>query len=125
MAELKDRIINWAIPNVTIDCVLVRAKRRLEADGCVLKLTEFTSEVLSPDLLKPGDFVKVRLWLEGEDNSLNIALAEVRRVSHQWITVEIIHVGPQERSRLKRFVESRMPGHVEAVVPLDHLVIRA
>lgn len=115
----------WTIPNLTIDCMLARVHRQLEADGCVLKINESSLEVAAPDQLSPGDFVKVRLWLDDGSASINIGLAEVRQVQNHWITVEVIQVNRQERARLQRYVESLRPMPVEKPVFLDHLLIRA
>ena len=115
----------WAIPNLTIDCMLARVHQALEADGCVMKFSESRTEVATPDLLTPGDFVKVRLWLDDESASINIGLAEVRRVQDHWITVEVIQVNQQERLRLQRYVESRRATSGEKPTLIDHLHIRA
>jgi hypothetical protein len=115
----------WTIPNLTIDCMLARVHRQLEADGCVLRINESTSQVAAPDQLVPGDFVKVRLWLDDGSASINIGLAEVRQVQNHWITVEVIHVGRHERARLQRYVESIQPIPADKPVFLDHLLIRA
>ena len=115
----------WAIPNLTIDCMLARVHRQLEADGCVLRINESSSQVAAPDQLAPGDFVKVRLWLDDDSASIHIGLAEIRQVQNHWITVEIIHVNRHERARLQRYVESRQPIPADKPVYLDHLLIRA
>ena len=115
----------WAIPNLTIDCMLARVHRQLEADGCVLRINESSSQVAAPDQLTPGDFVKVRLWLDDDSASIHIGLAEVRQVQNHWITVEVIHVNRHERARLQRYVESRQPIPSDKPVYLDHLLIRA
>ncbi|HEX8751240.1 MAG TPA: hypothetical protein VF732_09015 [Nitrospira sp.] len=115
----------WAIPNLTIDCMLARVHQELEADGCVMKFSESSSQVATPDLLVPGDFVKVRLWLDNESASINISLAEVRRVQDHWITVEVIQVGQQERLRLQRYIASRRATTGEKPVVINHLHIRA
>ncbi len=57
----------WDSPKFTIDCVLANATRQLEADGCVLERIEGGCKLSTPDHLRTGDFVKVQLWLEGED----------------------------------------------------------
>jgi hypothetical protein len=68
----------------------------------------------------------VRLWLDDNDSaSINIGLAEVRQVQNHWITLEVIHVGRQERARLQRYVESHQAIPADKPVLLDHLVIRA
>ena len=115
----------WATPTTTIDCVLVRLDRQIEAEGCVLKGSESNSQLAAPDFLAPGDFVKVRLWLDGENTSIHIGLAEVRRIQNHWITVEVVQVSRQERSRLQRYVESRQTVLPSQPVFIDHLLIRA
>jgi hypothetical protein len=115
----------WAIPNLSIDCMLTRVHRHLEADGCVLRINESSSEVAAPDQLAPGDFVKVRLWLDDGGASIHIGLAEVRQIQNHWITVEVIHVNRHERARLQRYVESLHPNPADKPVYLDHLLIRA
>jgi hypothetical protein len=115
----------WATPTTTIDCVLVRLDRQIEAEGCVLKGSESNCQLAAPDFLVPGDFVKVRLWLDGENTSIHIGLAEVRRIQNHWITVEVVQVSRQERSRLQRYVESRQTVLPSQPVFIDHLLIRA
>ena len=115
----------WAIPNLTIDCMLARVHRQLEADGCVLKINESSSQVAAPDQLAPGDFVKVRMWLDDGSACINIGLAEVRQIQNHWITLEVIHVSRHERARLQRYVEAHQPVPAEKPVIIDHLLIRA
>lgn len=115
----------WTVPNLTIDCMLTRVHRQLQADGCVLKINESSSQVAAPDQLTPGDFIKVRLWLDDGSACINIGLAEVRQVQDHWITVEVIHVGRHERARLQQYVASRHTIPADKPVFLDHLVIRA
>jgi hypothetical protein len=105
--------------------MLARVHQRLEADGCVLKFNESSFEVAAPDLLVPGDFIKVRLWLDDESSSIHIGLAEVRRVENHWITLEVIQVSQRERARLQRYVESRRTVPTDQPHFLDHLLIRA
>jgi hypothetical protein len=115
----------WTHPNLTIDCMLARVHRQLEADGCVLKINGSSSQVAAPDQLSPGDFVKVRLWLDDGSASINIGLAEVRQVQNHWITVEVIHVSRQERARLQQYVQAHLVLPADKPVLLDHLLIRA
>ena len=122
---IRKQLACWAIPNLTIDCMLARVHRQLEADGCVLKINESSSQVAAPDQLVPGDFVKVRLWLDDGSACIPISLAEVRQVQNHWITVEVIQVNRHQRARLQRYVESRQPIPAEKPVFIDHLRIRA
>ena len=124
MAQGKQQIW-WDSPKFTIDCVLVNGSRQLEADGCVLESVEAGCKLSTPDHLKAGDFVKVQLWLEGEESFIDIRLAEVRRVHEHWVAVEVIQVSQNDRIRLKRFIDAPAAMHIEEPALIDHLLIRA
>lgn len=124
MAQRKQQTC-WYNPNLIIDCMLANVSSQLEADGCILEFSEDSCKLTTPDHLTPGDFVKVRLWLEGEGAFIDIRLAEVRSVHKHWITVEVIQVSPNDRTRLKRFVDNRAAIHQEPPTPIRHLLIRA
>ena len=115
----------WESPKFTIDCVLANVSKQLEADGCVLECLEGGHKLTTPDHLRAGDFVKVQLWLEGEEAFIDIRLAEVRKVHEHWIAVEVIQVSPNDRMRLKRFIEVPATMHIEKPALIDHLLIRA
>ncbi len=115
----------WDSPKFTIDCVLANVSKQLEADGCVLECLEGGHKLTTPDHLRAGDFVKVQLWLEGEEAFIDIRLAEVRKVHDHWITVEVIQVSPNDRMRLKRFIDAPATMHIEKPALIDHLLIRA
>jgi hypothetical protein len=115
----------WDSPKFTIDCVLASVSGHLEADGCVLERLEGGCKLTTPEHLRAGDFVKVQLWLEGEEAFIDIRLAEIRRVHGHWIAAEVIQVSPNDRMRLKRFID--LPAAVQTEEPalIDHLLIRA
>jgi hypothetical protein len=115
----------WDTPKFTIDCVLANVSKQLEADGCVLECLEGGHKLTTPDHLRAGDFVKVQLWLEGEEAFIDIRLAEVRRVHGHWIAVEVIQVSPNDRMRLKRFIDAPATMPLEEPALIDHLLIRA
>jgi len=115
----------WDTPKFTIDCVLANVSKQLEADGCVLECLEDGCKLTTPDHMRAGDFVKVQLWLEGEEAFIDIRLAEVRGVHKHWITVEVIRVSPNDRMRLKRFIDAPAAMHIEKPALIDHLLIRA
>jgi hypothetical protein len=115
----------WDSPKFTIDCVLANVNRQLEADGCVLERLEAGCRLITPDHLRAGDFVKVQLWLEGEEVFIDIRLAGVKSVHEHWIAVEMIQVSPDDRMRLKRFIATPAAMHIEESTLLDHLLIRA
>ena len=115
----------WDSPKFTIDCVLANVSKQLEADGCVLECLEGGHKLTTPDHLTAGDFVKVQLWLEGEEAFIDIRLAEVRKVQEHWISVEVIQVSPNDRMRLKRYIDAPATMHIEKPALIDHLLIRA
>ena len=115
----------WSSPKFTIDCLLANVSRQLEADGCVLEFSEAGCKLTTPDHMTVGDFVKVRLWLEGEDAFVDIRLAQVIRVHNHWIAVKVIQVSPNDRMRLKRFIDAPAAMHIEEPAFIDHLLIRA
>ena len=112
-------------PKFAIDCMLAKVSRQLEADGCVLECIEGGYKRITPDHLRAGDFVKVQLWLEGEEAFIDIRLAEVRKVYEHWIAVEVIQVSPHDRMRLKRFIDAPATMPTEEPALIDHLLIRA
>ena len=105
--------------------MLANVNRQLEADGCVLEFSEAGCKLITPDHMRAGDFVKVRLWLEGEEAFVDIRLAEVRRVHKHWVAVEVIQVSPNDRMRLKRFIDAPAAMYIEEPALIDHLLIRA
>ena len=115
----------WDSPKFTIDCVLANVSKQLEADGCVLECLEGGHKLITPDHLRAGDFVKVQLWLEGEDAFIDIRLAEIRKVHEHWIAVEVIQVSPNDRMRLKRFIDAPATMQIEKPALIDHILIRA
>ena len=115
---------SWYSP-FTIDCVLANVSKQLEADGCVLECLEGGYKLVTPDHLAAGDFVKIQLWLEGEDAFIGIQLAEVRRVHKHWIAVEVIQVSPHDRMRLRRFIDDHAAMHIKEPARIDRLLIRA
>jgi len=63
--------------------------------------------------------------LEGEESFIDIRLAKVRRVHGHWIAAEVIQVSPNDRMRLKRFIDVPAIGQIEEPAFIDHLLIRA
>lgn len=115
----------WYSPNHVIDCMIMPGSKQLEADGCVLKLSNASSRLSAPDELTAGDFVKVRLWWDGEDTFIDISLAEVRKVKKHWIEAEVIQVNPKDRDRLKQLIVALAGGTLENPGMMEHLLIRA
>jgi hypothetical protein len=114
------------IPKFTIDCVLASGCTQLQADGCVLESSEEGHKLITPDHLRAGDLVKVQLWLEGEEAFIDIRLAVVSGIHTPWITVGVLRMSPNDRMRLKRFIDTSAAMHIEEPALIDHhLLIRA
>ena len=109
----------------TIDCVLPLASTQLQADGCVLESLEDGHKLITPDYLRAGDLVRVQLWLEGEEDFIDIPLAVVSKVHTPWITVGVIRVSPIDRLRVKRFIQTRAAMHIGKSAQIDQFLIRA
>jgi hypothetical protein len=128
MAQGKQQT-SWDSPKFTVDCVLANVSRQLEADGCVLERLEgghkCGHKLTTPDHLTAGDLVRVQLWLEDEEAFIDIRLAEVTRVHTHWITVDVIVVSPNDRMRLKRFIDALAAPPIEEPALISQLLIRA
>jgi hypothetical protein len=105
--------------------MLANVSRQLEADGCVLELSDATCKLTTPDQLIAGDFVRVRLWLDSEGSYIDIRLAEVTKIHNHWITVEVIHVNTYDKMRLKRFVDVCADMNQKDPAKIDRILIRA
>ena len=121
MAQGKQQA-SWHSPKFTINCMLADASRQLKADGCVLEFSEAGCKLTTPEHTKAGDFVNVRLWLEGEEAFVDIQLAEIRKVHKHWIAVDVIQVSPRDRMRLKRFLDVPAAMHIEVPALIDLLI---
>src|SRR5262245_28867961 len=117
--------ISGTSPKVTIDCMLASESTQLQADGCIRETSGAGHKLISPDRMRSGDFVKVRLWVENEEAFVDIPLAEVKKVHNHWLKVEVIHVSQTDRLRLKRYIHPPAARHINKSVFIDHLLIRA
>lgn len=112
-------------PKFTIDCVLASGSTQLQADGCILENSEDGHKLITPEHLRTGDLVKVQLWLEGEEAFIDIRLAVVSGIHTPWITLGVIRVSPNDRMRLKQFIQAPTATSIGEPSLIDHLLIRA
>ncbi len=91
----------------------------------MLESLEDGHKLITPDYLRAGDLVRVQLWLEGEEDFIDIPLAVVSKVHTPWITVGVIRVRSTGRLRLKQFIHALPAMHVGKAAHLDDLLIRA
>jgi len=69
--------------------------------------------------------VKIQMWLEGDEDFVDIPLAVVNKVAPPWIMVGVIRVSPNERLRLKRFIQTHIAVHIGKSAHIDQILIRA
>jgi len=92
------------LSKIGIDCMLSKGGNGLRGDGCLYELSSSHPIILNPTRLRPGDYVKLRLWFPDEDAFSVIELAEVQWVKNEWIQIELLVVSPKDQSRLRQFV---------------------
>jgi hypothetical protein len=113
------------LSTIGIDCMLSKEGTGLRGDGCVYELSSSHPVILNPDRLRPGDYVKLRLWFPDENTYSVIELAEVQWVKHGWIKIELLLVSPKDHARLRQFVAAD-EHHVPASARIgDQIMIRA
>lgn len=97
------------LSKIGIDCMLSEGNGDLRGDGYVYELSSSHPVILNPEKLRPGDYVKLRLWFPDENAYSTIELAEVQWVKNEWIKIELLLVAPKDQARLRQFVASE--GH--------------
>jgi len=113
------------LSKIGIDCMLSKGGDGLRGDGCVYELSSAHPVVLNPTRLRPGDYVKLRLWFPDENTFSMIELAEVQWVRNEWIQVELLLVSPKEQSRLRQFAAAE-GNHLAASARIgQQIMIRA
>lgn len=113
------------LSKIGIDCMLSKGSDDLRGDGCVYDLSCSQPVILPPKKLRPGDYVKLRLWFPDENTFTMIELAEVQWVKNEWIQIELLLVSPKDQSRLRQFVASE-GNHLAASAKIgQQIMIRA
>jgi len=94
------------LSQIAINCILAKRSAELEGDGCVYDLSAPSKNISPSEKLRAGDYVRLRLWLPGEDSHISIDLAEVEWIESHWIKVELLSVSPEVQARLSQFKTS-------------------
>lgn len=113
------------LSKIGIDCMLSKGSDGLKGDGCVYELSSSHPVILNPEKLRPGDYVKLRLWFPEENAYSVIELAEVQWVRNEWIKIELLLVSPTDRARLRQLAisaETPLPASTRID---EHIMIRA
>lgn len=113
------------LSKIGIDCMLSKGSDGLKGDGCVYELSSSHPVILNPEKLRPGDYVKLRLWFPEENAYSVIELAEVQWVRNEWIKIELLLVSSTDRARLRQFAISAETPLPESTRMDEHIMIRA
>lgn len=113
------------LSKIGIDCMLSKGSDGLKGDGCVYELSSSHPVILNPEKLRPGDYVKLRLWFPEENAYSVIELAEVQWVRDEWIKIELLLVSPTDRARLRQFAISAETPLPASTRMDEHIMIRA
>lgn len=96
------------LSQIAINCILAKRSAELEGDGCVYDLSAPHQRNISPsEKLRVGDYVRLHLWLPGEDSHIAIDLAEVEWIESHRIKIELLSVSPEIQARLSQFKVSQ------------------
>ncbi len=113
------------LSKIGIDCMLSKGCDGLRGDGCVYELSSSHVAVSNPEKLRPGDYVKIRLWFPDETTYSVIELAEVQWVKNEWIKIELLLVSPTDQARLRQFVAPNANYPPAPARIGEHIMIRA
>ena len=95
------------LSQIAINCILAKRSAELEGDGCVYDLSAPSQNISPSEKLRAGDYVRLRLWLPGEDAHILIDLAEVEWIKSHWIKIELLSVSPEVQARLSQYKTSQ------------------
>lgn len=89
---------------IPVDCGAVFSGERMCGEGRVIDVSLPGCLMESPEFLKAGDYVRLRLFLPDQALPLNVPLAVVRRVEGRYIGFEFIRSSDEDQARLTRYV---------------------
>ncbi|MDK2743413.1 MAG: hypothetical protein NDI90_10900 [Nitrospira sp. BO4] len=113
------------LSRIEIDCILSKGSEDLRGDGCIYELSSSPPTISNPAKIRPGDYVKLRLWFPDESSHIYIELAEIQWVKNHWIKVDILAVSPKDKARLKQFVASEGHSASSSLKMIEQILIRA
>lgn len=94
---------------VSVQCLVVFAGDSMAGEGRVLDISLPGCLLESIETVKPGDYVRLRLFLPDKKTPLNVSLAAVRWADGCRFGVEFIRTSDEEQGRLDRFVRGHLP----------------
>jgi PilZ domain len=89
---------------IPVVCGAVFAADGVNGEGRVIDVSLPGCLMESPESVKVGEYVRLRLFLPDSPSPLNVPLAVVRRVEGNLIGLEFIQSSQNDQLRLTRFV---------------------
>lgn len=112
-------------PHIAIDCMLSSGDEGLKGDGCIYEISSTEPQLISPDTLKAGEYVKLRLWLPDESSYILIDLAEIQWIENNWIKVDVLIISQMSQGKLRQFLTSQGQRTSPMRLMSEQILIRA
>jgi len=105
---------------VPVECGAVFSGENMCGEGRVIDVSLPGCLMESPELVKVGDYMRLRLFLPDQAAPLNVPLAVVRRVDGTFIGLEFIRSSDEDQARLTRYVRRSFSVLRKVISRWDH-----
>ena len=105
---------------IPVECGAVFSGGNMSGEGRVIDVSLPGCLMESPELVKVGDYMRLRLFLPDQAAPLNVPLAVVRRVDGSFIGLEFIRSSDEDQARLTRYVRRSFSVPRKVISRWDH-----
>jgi len=105
---------------IPVECGAVFSGENMCGEGRVIDVSLPGCLMESPELVKVGDYMRLRLFLPDQAAPLNVPLAVVRRVDGSFIGLEFIRSSDEDQARLTRYVRRSFTVPRKVISRWDH-----
>jgi hypothetical protein len=95
---------------VPVECTAVFAGEAIIGEGRVIDVSLPGCLLESPEYARPGDCLRLKLFLPDRRPAISVSLAVVRWVKGNRLGIEFIRSSEEDGLRLKRFVQRHRRG---------------